>query len=282
LVLWFFALSGGLHFSLNFPRLQPLLRRRPALWVFIYAGPWLVYLLLMLWLAPEATTSAALLQVHFRATVPVGGLYFVLTFIGFVMGYRTTPSTKERRQLRWVVWGSAIAFFPWVLILILSPFLGTTPRAALPLLGVSFMALPTSVAIAILREQLFDIDVILRRTATYALVTALLLFIFFGSVILLQQLFANLTGAGQNEIVTVLSTLAIAALFVPVRNRVQGLIDRHFNRKKYDAQQVLTRFGETVRDETDLEKLTSELVSVVQETMQPKRVTLWLIKHRTD
>jgi hypothetical protein len=138
------------------------------------------------------------------------------------------------------------------------------------------IALPISIGIAILRYRLWDIDFILRRTVTYALVTGTLLIIFFSSVIVLQQILASTTGAEQDEIVTVLSTLAIAALFVPLRNRIQGSIDRRFNRNKYNAQQVLTAFAETVRDVTDLEKLTGELVNVVQETMQPKCLSVWL------
>jgi hypothetical protein len=96
----------------------------------------------------------------------------------------------------------------------------------------------------------------------------------------LQQLFSALTGAGQSELVTVLSTLAIAALFVPVRNRVQGLIDRRFNRRKYDAQKVLQGFATTVRDETNLDQLTGQLVNVVNETVQPRSVSVMLKKTR--
>lgn len=136
--------------------------------------------------------------------------------------------------------------------------------------------IPVSIGIAILRYRLWDIDVIIRRTLTYALVTALLLSVFFGSVILLQQLFSSITGSGQNELVTVLSTLAIAALFVPIRNRMQLTIDKRFNRKKYDAQRVLQEFATTVRDETDLEKLTGRLMEVVDQTMQPRSVSVWL------
>jgi hypothetical protein len=110
---------------------------------------------------------------------------------------------------------------------------------------------------------------------TYAIVVTLLLAVYFGSVILLQQFFANITGA-RSEVITVLSTLAIAALFIPLRNRVQSAIDKRFNRKKYNAQLVLQNFALTVRDETDLEKLSAELLNVVNETMQPKSVSLWL------
>src|SRR5581483_4269991 len=121
-----------------------------------------------------------------------------------------------------------------------------------------------------------DIDFLIRRTLTYSIVTALLLMVYFASVILLQQAVATVTGSQQNELVTVLSTLAIAALFVPLRNRIQNAIDRRFNRQRYDAQKVLNQFATTVRDETDLEKLTGSLIDVVNETMQPRSVSLWL------
>src|SRR5581483_3549644 len=93
--------------------------------------------------------------------------------------------------------------------------------------------------------------------------------------IVLQQLFATISGQ-RSEVITVLSTLAIAALFVPLRNRIQNIIDKRFYRKKYDSQKVLNRFSVTVRDETDLEKLTGSLVEVVNETMQPRSVSVWL------
>ncbi len=130
---------------------------------------------------------------------------------------------------------------------------------------------------AILRHRLFDIDIIIRRTVTYAIVGALLAIVYFGSVILLQQIFAGITGQ-RSEPITILSTLAIAVLFVPLRNRIQDAIDKRFNRKKYDAQKVLQKFSETVRDETDLDKLVAELVKVVQETMEPRSVSVWLRK----
>ena len=139
------------------------------------------------------------------------------------------------------------------------------------------LAIPIAIGIAILRYRLFDIDIIIRRTVTYAVVVALLLLVYFGSVILLQQLFANLTGE-RSEIITIVSTLAIAVLFIPLRNRVQNVIDKRFNRNKYNAQQVLQKFAVTVRDETDLDRLSAEMLNVVNETMQPKNVSLWLKK----
>ncbi len=138
------------------------------------------------------------------------------------------------------------------------------------------LLLPISLAIAILRYRLFDIDLLIRRTLQYSLLSGLLALTYFGLVIVLQSLFTAITGQQQNDFVTVLSTLAIAALFNPVRRRVQDVIDRRFYRKKYDAAKTLAAFAATCRDETDLDKLTASLIAVVQETMQPESVGLWL------
>ena len=125
------------------------------------------------------------------------------------------------------------------------------------------------------------VDIVIRKTLVYAALTALLALFYFGSVVLLQRLFGVLTGVEQSPLAVVISTLAIAALFTPLRRRVQDVIDRRFYRKKYDAQQVLARFAITARDETDLDALTAELVRVVQETLQPERVSVWLRKQET-
>src|SRR5262249_12911905 len=144
---------------------------------------------------------------------------------------------------------------------ILAQFVITAPAYQLVSDTIS-LGIPVAVGIAILRYRLLDIDILIRRTVTYGLVAALLAAIYFGSVIVLQILFARISGQ-RSEIITVLSTLAIAALFVPLRNRIQSEIDKRFNRKKYDAARVLTTFAESVRDETDLEKLSGNLVGVV-------------------
>jgi hypothetical protein len=140
---------------------------------------------------------------------------------------------------------------------------------------VALVGLPIAVGIAILRYRLYDIDVVINRTLVYGLLTLLLALMYFGGIVLLQRVFVLLTGQ-QSTLAVVASTLLIAALFNPLRGRIQAFIDRAFYRRKYDARKTLETFSERLRDETDLEALNSEVVGVVRETIQPAHVSVWL------
>jgi hypothetical protein len=186
---------------------------------------------------------------------------------------------QERQQFKWLGLASTLIvlaiFFNTELVPLLPDVLDTLLEAA------AFAGVPLAVGIAVLRYRLWDIDVIIRRTVLYAALTALLAAVYFVLVVGLQAVFTRLTGQDSTAAV-VLSTLAIAALFTPLRRAIQGIIDRRFYRRKYDAEQVLTRFAATVRDETDLDRLTAELAAVIQETMQPDHVSVWLREPRRD
>jgi hypothetical protein len=191
--------------------------------------------------------------------------------------YRTVSTPSERSQTRWVMFGLgflALGVFVLFILALVAPTLAFMLQYS-NWIWLPFTAVPISIGIATLRYRLYDIDVLIRKTLVYGLLTALLALLFFGSVILLQRLFAVVTGQ-ESELTIVASTLAIAALFTPLRHRIQDSIDRRFFRRRYDAVVTLARFAAVARNETDLEQLTAELVRAVESTMQPEHVTLWL------
>jgi len=127
----------------------------------------------------------------------------------------------------------------------------------------------------VLRYHLFDIDVIINRTLVYVTLTVILAVFYEGIIVVLQHLFRILTGQ-ESQVAVVISTLAIAAIFEPLRRRIQGFVDRSFYRRKYDAAKTLEAFGSRLRKETDLDALSNDVVGVVRRTMQPAHVSLWL------
>jgi hypothetical protein len=144
-----------------------------------------------------------------------------------------------------------------------------------PLLNIAFIGFPVSIGIAILRHRLFDIDVIIRRTATYAIVSAALAIVYLGANVIVQGVIGAL-GGQRNEVAIVASTLAVAALFSPVRRRVQNAIDRRFNRQRYDADKIVAEFADYAAHQTDLAALQTRIVGVVAETIQPRHATVWV------
>ena len=189
-----------------------------------------------------------------------------------------------RQQLKWLAYFLVVAFGTQIVVFELIgatiyPEIFETFAYTLIILLV-FIGYPVVIGIAILRYRLYDIDIIIRRTLVYALVTGTLLLVYVGSIVLLQQLFITATGQ-ESTIAIVISTLLIAVLFNPLRRRVQALIDRRFYRRTYDAESILTRFGAVARDEVNLETLKSELIDAVDQTVQPVRTSLWLKDRRS-
>ncbi len=186
----------------------------------------------------------------------------------------------ERRQLEWFAYVTALFFGAAMITGIVSSVAGVgwldDISFATSLIGL--VCLPIAVGVAVLKYRLYDIDIIINRTLVYGSLTLLLLLVYFGGVTTAQAILRTLTGLQQeSQLAVVISTLAIAALFNPLRRRIQSFIDRRFFRRKYDARKTLEAFSARLRDETDLEALSAELVSAVRETMQPEHVSLHLL-----
>jgi hypothetical protein len=199
-----------------------------------------------------------------------------------VLRYRNFSTPVERQQTKWFVGSLALLAIITVAQLIITGSFNNVIGWAGDLSEMLDFLIPVSLVISILRYRLWDIDVIIRKTLVYAVLTATLALVFFGGVALLQQVFGRLSGTGNSPVIIVISTLLIAALFSPLRRRIQDFIDRRFYRRKYNAEQALETFAETARNETDLEELASKQVAVVQETMQPEQVNLWIYRTETQ
>ncbi|HSL01666.1 MAG TPA: hypothetical protein VK869_15120 [Rubrobacteraceae bacterium] len=192
---------------------------------------------------------------------------------------------EVRQQIKWVAFAASFVGLAYGVTLVGGLFFAPEALATeesplwMALLQntvlVSYAGVPIAVGVAVLRYRLYDIDLIINRTLVYGPLTAMLALLYFGGVVGLQSVFRGLTGQ-ESTLAVVASTLAIAALFGPLRRRVQALVDRRFYRRKYDARKTLETFGSRLRDETDLEALSADLVGVARDTMQPEHVTLWL------
>ncbi len=191
---------------------------------------------------------------------------------------------EEREQIKWLAFAASIlglvGFSSFVIPGIIVPdATGGANRLWENLLEdavtLSFAGVPVAVGVAVLKYRLYDIEVVINRTLVYGTLTATLVALYFGGIVVLQRVFVFLTGQ-KSTLAVVASTLLIAALFTPLRRRIQSFIDRRFYRSKYDARKTLEAFSAKLRDETDLDALSNDLVGVVRETMQPAHVSLWL------
>ncbi len=205
-------------------------------------------------------------------------LFVVLVFLSvasLMVRFRRSRG-QERQQMKWLTY-TATTLTAILLVDLPLPHDAVWYPLVDSLIGLVFAGMPVAVGIAVLRYRLYDIDVIINRTLVYATLTATLVAVYFGGVAATQAIFRTLTGQQeQPQLAIVVSTLVIAALFNPLRRRIQGFIDRRFYRSKYDAAKTLEAFSVKLRDETDLDALREDLVGVVRETMQPAHVSLWL------
>jgi len=256
--------------SISFPRPKSLLAKHP----------WLT-LAVIYSMAPIVLAVTGRLENGFY-------LVAVWSLLAIVMVIHSAWQVRDavgRAQLRWAGAGMAVGAVTMIAVIFVSfstiaEQLQTSNAArryweSVPT-ALVVLAPALGFAIAILRYRLFDIDVIIRRTLVYSVLTAMLALVYLGSVLILQAVFGALLGDSQNSLVAVLSTLAIAALFVPLRARVQAVIDQRFFRRKYDAVRTLSVFSARLRDEVDLDRLSDHLATVATETMEPAHISLWL------
>lgn len=205
---------------------------------------------------------------------------FGLIFFSQIYRYRWVSSFVERQQAKWFLLAVLLIF---IFVLPFPIFPGMYQLFYVrDILSLVFLVFPAAVAIAILRYRLFDIDLIIRRTLVYGALTILLAAMYYGGVVLFQQIVRLLTGqTGHSQLIIVVSTLGIAALFNPLRRRIQSFIDRRFYRQRYDIEGTLQAFAASLRDEIELDQLSAHVVDVTRETMQPQNVWLWLKRDRT-
>jgi MFS family permease len=221
---------------------------------------------------PYGVDSPVVGMVGVAGTIVAAGS-MVGSAVSLIVRLRRVGS-EQRQQIKWLAYGGAVMVggvfagalaIPWNVPL------------SITIMSVALPGLPVFTGIAIVRHHLYDIDILINRTLVYGSLTAMLALVYFGGVTATQAIFQTLTGQDElPQLVVVASTLLIAALFNPLRRRIQAFIDRRFYRSKYDARKTLEAFSVKLRDETDLEALNDDLVGVVRETMQPAHVSLWL------
>jgi hypothetical protein len=217
---------------------------------------------------------------RFALQVLVASVFLVAGLWAQVYRYRHVSGLAQRQQTRWVVFSLGLLFVVLFVGLIIPSLLADTANSwfAWTLLATAplFIAFPVSIATAILRYRLYDIDRIISRTLVYGALTALLAGVYAGAVLVLGQLFGGGIGGEPPSWAIAGVTLAVAALFQPARRRIQSTVDRRFNRRRYDAAKTIEGFSVRLRDQVDLDTLTAELLAVVDQTVEPTKATLWL------
>jgi hypothetical protein len=292
--LWAWILAFGLieFLLLLFPNGRlPSKRWRPLAWL---SAALTLMAAILISISPDAALDAlgSSDNVHVAIPNPLGveglpNLYRPVQTLVLALGLAAAASVVigrrkaggiERLQIKWLLYASAIWFGGNVLKNTVFSPLGEVSWGlwiSYLLVAIGGLGGPIAIGIAILRYRLYDIDTLINRTLVYGSLTAMLIALYFSGIVVLQRAFVLFTGQ-QSTLAVVASTLLIAALFTPLRRRIQSFIDRRFYRSKYDARKTLEAFSAKLRSETDLEALSDDLVGVVRETVQPAHVSLWL------
>jgi hypothetical protein len=271
---WFWMLFIGfiVFLLLLFPTGQlPSSRWRPFAWASVA-------------IISAGVIYSSVISPDVRPDAPPNPIQLLVLFIGLVAAAsvvvgRRAARGDERQQIKWLLYAAPVLFvgefikFPAAFSLVGAPW---SLWVGSLLVAVGGLGGPLAIGVAILRYRLYEIDLIINRTLVYASLTALLALVYLSGVATVQAAYRTLTGQEQQpQLAVVISTLVIAALFNPLRRRIQRFIDRCFYRSKYDARKTLEAFSAKLRDETDLDALSNDLVGVVKETMQPTHISLW-------
>jgi two-component system, NarL family, sensor kinase len=272
---WFLSWGANLHFALVFPQPHLLIVQRPWLIRVIYGAPFVLYAvyLAITWLL--ADTMVAWLSWWRLSDWSVAFIYLLLAIWVVIQQYRSSHG-ETRLQIRWLAFAALLSVGGSLLLWFLPGVLLGRPLIQSTALGLIVLSYPLALTFALLRYRLFDIDIIMRRTFIYGVLSVLLALVYWASVLLFQRLFGLFTTQQQNQLVTVLSTVTIAVIVRPLQRRVQATIDRRFYRRAYTIEQVLVTFGAIARTETNLEQLNNRLMLIVSEAMHPTTVSVWL------
>ncbi len=283
---WMWVPHVGLmvFLGLLFPDgLLPTARWRPFAWLLVVA---ILVGTVALALSPGPLSGLGPIQNPFgiegarRVVGPAHALVWTLVLVAassLLLRFRRAKGI-ERQQIKWLAFAGAVAAIGGALTYVGGPeamSVWWAQQVGLALIVVGFAGVPIAMSVAILKYRLYEIDLLINRTLVYGTLTATLVTLYFGGIVLLQRVFVVFTGQ-KSTLAVVASTLVIAALFNPLRQRIQSFIDRRFYRRKYDARKTLEAFSKKLREETNLDALSDDLVGVVRETMQPAHVSLWL------
>jgi hypothetical protein len=275
--LWISNWAAGVQLALTFPQPLPAVVKQRRWIYFPYLTAFIFYLAFLVISWVFTNNKLEWINSWGQGESLAAILMFLPMVYIFLYQYRLDRSEASRKKIRLVVFSALSLSSLTVLFYLLPPFFAL-PSLDANFVGLLLLLIPASMTVAILRYQLFDIDLIIRRTLIYSSLTFSLVLVYFSSVVVIQQVFRSITGQiADSQAAIVLSTLVIAALFNPARRRIQGFIDRRFFRRRYDIEHTLEGFATILREEVDIDSLYDHLLSVVEETVQPETVSLWLV-----
>ena len=276
------AWAAFLHFALVFPRPHALIITRRWIIPLAYAALVAGYAIFFVVSRVGAASTLAWVGRWIPAEGVTAAIYTSLALAATISTYRANKDAPTRQRIRWVVFGGMVAGGGGLLLWIIPTDVFSKPIISVNALGLLALVLPVTISISILRYQLFDIDVLINRALVYGSLTAALALVYFGAVVGLRTVVGLVSGqaftsrVADSPLAIVVSTLLIAALFQPLRRRIQAGVDRRFYRAKYDAARTVAAFSATLRSQVDLAQLSALLLAVVDNTVQPRSVSLWL------